>query len=178
MPVVLIPTPKAPNANTYATLVEFRAYHESHVEGEASTDLDDDLVNRALVQATRELDTYLIWDGWATTTTQALAFPRLGLTDPNTEAIISGDVIPERVKNACCEQARLIASRNRAVEGDTSLEGLQRLKAGPVELEFAKTDPGEAVVGQVIAPSAFQFVAAWCRMVQAGKGGTIPLVRM
>lgn len=178
MAVTIVATPKAVDANSYATRAEFRTYHEGHVDGEASEDLDDALVDRALVQATREFDSYLAWDGWSTTTTQRLAFPRAGLVDPNTQAAVNADTIPDRLRDACCEQARLIAERNRAVESSTSTDGIQALKAGPIEIEFAKTQPGQAVVGQVIAPSAFQLVACWARVKQAGQGGPIPLVRV
>jgi hypothetical protein len=174
MAVVLIATPGAANANTYATLSEANTYHESHVASAAWDAATDDQKNRALVQATRELDAYLLWDGFASSTTQALAWPRTGLSDPDTGASVSGTTLPDRLIYATSEQARLLLAGDRAAELDQQAQGLKALTAGSVSLEFKD----DAAPRQVVASSAFQFVAAWCRVKQAALGGPIPLIRV
>lgn len=166
------------SANSYCSIEFADDFHDTHVDGETWADLDEDVKCRALQQATREIDTYLVFDGYATTTTQRLAFPRTGLIDPNTAAEIAGTVVPDRVKWACSEQARLIAVRQRAVESDTTLDGISSIKAGPVEIAYTQTRPGETVVAQVVGPSAYQYIACWSSVGQAGRGGPVPLVRV
>lgn len=166
------------SANSYATRAEFRTYHAAHVDFEASEDLDDDAVDRALQQATRQFDAYVRWYSFATTQTQALAWPRTGLHDPGTLAVVASNSLPQRLKNACCEQARLLLARDRALESSQGQDGIRRLKAGSVELEFdATSGGGGGGVLQTIAPSAWQFVACWGELTQQGAGGAVPLSR-
>lgn len=169
-------TPGAPTANSYATRAEFRTYHAAHVAFEASEDLEDDAVDRALQQATRQIEAYVTWRGWATSpTVQVLAFPRTGLYDPNTAAPVASNTIPQRLKDACCEQARLLLASDRSLETSQGQQGLRRLKAGSVDLEFDATVAGGVL--QTIAPSAWQFIACWGLLIQQGQGGAIPLSR-
>lgn len=174
MAVIVNATAGAADANAYCTLVQADAYHEAHVAGAAWAAATEDERNRAIVQATRELDAYLAWDGAATSLTQALAWPRLGLYDPDTGGLVDSASIPDRLVAATSEQARLLLAGDRAAELDQQAQGLKALTAGSVSLTFKDS----AAPRQVVASSAYQFVAAWCRVKQAALGGAVPLIRV
>jgi len=174
MAVVLNATPGASTANAYATLAQANTYHEAHVSGATWASATDDQKNRAIAQATRELDAYLVWDGAATSLTQSLAWPRLGLYDPDTGAAVDSATIPDRLVSATAEQARLLLGGDRAAELDQQAQGLKALTAGSVSLTFKD----DATARQVVASSAYQFVSYWCRVKQAALGGPVPLIRV
>lgn len=172
-------TPGGAAADSYATLAEFDAYLAAHLDGAAVATKTNDQKERALKTATRQMDAYLVWGGSAVTLTQALAVPRSGLTDPQTGATISTATIPARVRNACCEQARLLlASGDRTTESAADAEGLEAIKAGSVELRF-KSGSGGNEVRSALAPSAYAFIASWVTQAgQVGAGGAIALARV
>jgi len=184
MALTIIATPGSATANAYCTLAEADAYCESHVAGEAWVDADEDMKLAAIIQATRELDSYVEWTGAPTTIgTQALAWPRCGmyapnagLVDPSSWAVIPSNVIPARLKNACAEQARLLIAGDRAAELDQQVQGLSALSVGngAVSLNFQ----GNSLPRQVIAPSAWAFISWWGAMRQSSRGGSVPLQRV
>ena len=134
--MTLIATPKATNANSFATVAEADAYHDTRLhnaEWSAASDADK---TKALIQATRILDA-MTWKGARTTTTQALKFPRFGLyTDDG--IVIDSDTIPEFIVNAVSELAWLL------IIGDTTREsgtkGFKSIGVGPISLSVDKTD--------------------------------------
>jgi len=168
-------------SNSYATVADADAYNATYpqdVDGDLWAELDTDLKNRALIQSTRQFETAVRWYGAASTTTQRLAFPRLGLIYPSTGQAVPSGIIPEELKWAVSEQARIIAQADRAAENTSASQGLKRLKAESVELEWIDRPPGDTGRLQTIAPSAWQYVAGWGAMSQAGQGGPIPLARV
>ena len=134
----------------------------------------DDQKCRALVQATRQLDAYVEWDGYASSTTQALAWPRIGMTDPSTGASIASSVLPQRLVDAVAEQARWLLAGDRAAELDQRAQGVTRIAAGSVELEFDRNAAGPSVV----APAAWALVASWGRRRHSPTGGAVALERV
>jgi hypothetical protein len=81
------------------------------------------------------------WAGDKDVSTQALAWPRsgTGITD------VEDDVVPQRVIDAQCELADMIAD-GTDVEGTTNTaEKVKRLKAGSVEIENFRGAEGAAV---------------------------------
>jgi len=177
MAATIIATPGASDANSFATLAEANTYHEAHVSGAAWADLDADARNRALIMATRHITAYAVWLGAPSSSSQALPFPRTGLVNPDNGAAVSSSTIPDRLKWATAEQARLLATADRSQEQGTAVQGITAIKAGSVELEFAKaTTPGG--IGQVVAPSAWQFIACWGYLEQQGMGGAVKLARV
>ena len=80
---------------------------ESRLNASLWTAATTDSKNRALVEATRTL-TDCAWKGCRTTSTQALAWPRLYVEDPDAGiggAFIDSAVVPQRVKDATYELA-------------------------------------------------------------------------
>jgi len=179
MPAVIDATEAGVASNSYATLPEADAYHEEYV-GDADqslwASLDVDVRNRALITATRQFEAYVRWYGNAQTNTQKLGFPRLGLVYPQTAQVVVG--IPLELKWAVSEQARIIAAADRALDNATDTQGIRRIKADTVELEFQPLPTGATVRQSAIAPSAWQFVAGWGSLIQPGMSGTVPLARV
>jgi len=96
---------------------------------------DDDEKARSLITATLILDA-LPWLGVATGgAAQALAFPRTGLTDPGGFAVDAA-TIPRRIEYATAALALRLLPSNLALESAAALQGLKRLKADTVELEW------------------------------------------
>lgn len=149
-PVILVATPGAPNANSYATLAEADAYNAGVVGGEAWSDeaVTRDQRLRALVHATRVLDAHVDWIGERATESQALEWPRAWA--PNRSGSFYSDAeVPRQVVYAVSELARrLVTGATSLTGGSTGTENLKRLKAGPVELEFKQ----DAVVAAAVVP--------------------------
>lgn len=132
----LIATAGAANANTYCSLAEADAYHETHV-AKAAWDAvtDDDAKGAALVMATRLLDALVQWEGVVVTSSQALLWPRLFACGRNGYPLAS-TTIPAEVRNACAEYARVLLGNDRTADPESAVSGLSRIKADSVELEF------------------------------------------
>jgi hypothetical protein len=171
MAVVIIATPGDPNANSYATLAEANTYHESVLEADAEpwNDADVDVRNRALVQATRLLDANIAWTGWPATSAQVLGWPRI-YAYTRTGGLVASNVIPNELKNATAELARrLIVNGMPDTASDT--EGLKRLKAGPVELEFDGSSSDSGVIpALVLAMIAFL-------VMRSSHSSSVPVIR-
>lgn len=179
MPATIDATPGGTVANSYPTVADADAYHATYVgdaDGSVWQSLDADVKVRALIQATRQFDAYVRWFGYATSITQKLGFPRVGLVYPQTAQLVTG--IPDELKWAVSEQARLLAVADRALEGATDTQGIRRIKADTVELEFQPLSSGQTIRQPTIAPSAWQFVAGWGELAQPGMGGPVPLARV
>lgn len=134
MPLVIVATPGAADANSFVTAAEMTAYCEGRLNASAWTGADAQLP--ALVEASRDIS-YLYWKGSTVSAAQALAWPRAYVQDPDApyddEAITLDDIVyfpetevPQRVKDATCELA------------------LQYLKAGTTDL--AMPDPTDGIV--------------------------------
>lgn len=151
-PLVVDATVAGVASNSYVTLAEADIYHESHLYADTWDDASDDRKNRALVMATRLLDTWFDWVGEVATIAQALLWPRASVPRPNRTLVMptglwpwssnanglfeATDAIPDRIKQATCDWARALLESDRTADSDTETQGLKRLKAGPVELEF------------------------------------------
>lgn len=157
MPTI-IATPGAPDANSYTTLAEFKAYlaDRLHVPAAVSSTTDPTLES-ALIAGTRALDQILsgpyrrleiqnngalrfyvissYWTGSPASATQSLAWPRIGMFDRNGNAIAS-NVIPLDLKIATYEMSILAITTELGADNATIVSGLTSLKAGPVALEF------------------------------------------
>ncbi len=132
----LVTTPAAANANSYASVEEADSYHEGHLYASGWESASDTIKTAALVMAARLMDRWpRAWTGNASTETQAMGWPRLDMLTRNGFPIASGE-IPIDLKNAQAEFARQLISEDRTEDAAVILQGITRLKAGPVELEF------------------------------------------
>jgi hypothetical protein len=157
MAITIVATPGATNANSYVTEAELTTWIEDRLRNSAAVAAaTSDTKKKALVLATRLLDELVEWDGYPTNAeTQALQWPRFELFDQN-GWFIPWNAIPTRLKNATCEFACNLIDGDRTAEVATT--GIDRIKAGPVELEFSKSNPPSR---KVLTDTVIQMVALW-----------------
>lgn len=174
MAIVLVATPGAATANSYATLAEVDAYALTRPvawdETSVWDDADTDDKNRAIVTAAWMLDEYVEWDGSATDDIQAMAWPRVGMVTPNGYTVEHTE-IPERLKRANAELAMQLLITNRAADSEADTQGLKKLDVGPISLEFAGSIEVKAISDRV-----WRMIALWGVLKQ--RSANIPLVRV
>lgn len=136
-------------ANSYVTAAECDTYHEGSVYSDTWADASVLDKNKAVVSATRILDERVTWIGTIKTETQALYFPRYGLIYRNGYEV-PNDIVPQFVKNATMELARLL------LETDiTQPNNVTELKLGSMSVSIGKEDV------QSLPDSVVQMVKFW-----------------
>jgi len=132
----LVATSKSSSANSYCTLAEADQYHDDRPAVSTTwADASENNKIRALLWATRLMESLFTWTGYATTTTQALGWPRTGLLD-RIDASLDSDTVPEEVKDAEAEFARQLLVANRGQDNEIEAQGISSIKAGSVFLQF------------------------------------------
>lgn len=188
MPVpTLNATPGAADANSYATVAEADAYHDARLHSEAWTAADAGTKTRALIMATRLIDSLYDWTGDISSGQQALLWPRVGMsrrtgsdrTGWNPTAgwfggayPIASDVIPPELKNATAEFARQLLAEDRSADSDVEAQGLKSLRVGPIGLEF-KGD----VVPKVVPDAVYHLIPEGWGCARGRAQATQRLVR-
>jgi hypothetical protein len=118
--------------------------------------LPADATIRVLSTLSKDQECFVVWNGQATTDTQALAWPRTGMLTKNGYPM-ADDVVPQQVKDAVCELATLLLVSDRTTENEAGAVGLTELSAGPVTLKFADPPPNPKLlpdfVFQLLVPS-------------------------
>ncbi len=135
----LIATPAAVNANSYATLEEANAYHDTHLYADTWYAAEDYRREMALIHATRLLDRTVQFHGTVSTEDQALRWPRADAYDEDGRLFLS-DEIPLVVTQATAEFARILLESDRYKTRDDATAGLKKVKADVVEVEFDSAD--------------------------------------
>jgi hypothetical protein len=137
VPITLLTAP-GPTANSFADLAYFKAYIATVVpQPEWATTATDEELKAVLVQAARVLSSAVVWNGVVSSADQSLALPRNGLFRFGVS--IDGVLAPEML-NAQCELGVRMKENDLLAVSDAQLQGLTRLKAGEVELEFAEKE--------------------------------------
>jgi hypothetical protein len=133
--MALIATPGAVDANSYSTLVKFNAYQLEQVfpKGAGTTDGQKEA---ALITATRNFDAHFRWKGTPTfpDVPQALGFPRTGLYYQGIP--VNPLTIPLQLEIATNEYAGLLLTTDPSVPNDVQVQGIKKVKASSVEVEF------------------------------------------
>lgn len=177
MPIEIIATPGAADANSFITLAEFAYYHERRLPLDPPVITTGDTAARNVIMATRILSAMVVpkrtlrwdrngkpyhytsrtWTGTVTTSTQALAWPRTGMYDRFGREL-ADDTIPVDLKDATSELAGQLGSlADRTLDNDVSAQGITRIKAGSVELEFK-----ELIESQVLPEAVLSLlVPSW-----------------
>lgn len=137
--MTLIATAGVADANAFCDVDAALAYLETRPNAGAFTELTDDEQEQCLIEATRELSR-LSYVGTRATTTQALAFPRVGVVkhdDPEgTE--YADDAIPAFLVQATIELAIEVARLGGTdVSAMPDSAGVIRKKLGPIETQWA-----------------------------------------
>jgi hypothetical protein len=107
MALVLDATVGGAAANSYSTRAEADSYHESRLYSTSWSGATDATKDAALVWATRLHDSSIEWKGAVRTHEQALRWPRYYAFSRDDE-LIQSDIVPEEVKHATAELARLL----------------------------------------------------------------------
>jgi hypothetical protein len=157
MPTI-IATPGAVDANSYETLVEAQAYFDAHLYASAWASADQATKEKALIMAARLLDAWFEWTGGASTSTQALGWPRTGMLSRNGYEI-ADDAIPQDLKNAQSEFALGLIGANLAQNNSVADQGITEVKAGPVAVKFKEAIERKVVpdvVRELIPPSWYE----------------------
>lgn len=175
MPIIEA-TPGHASANSYLTLAEANLYFASRAPMAGWENADDP--SALLIMATRTLDMMLspsrqfvpasgsqeayfrirpTWTGAPASTTQALAWPRIGMFNRNGVAILS-TVVPGDLKNAVAELAGALGTKDTLVDNDNAVQGITSVKAGSVGISFA-----QGVMTSKVLPDSvlFMLVPSW-----------------
>lgn len=137
MALILDATIGGASSNSYNTQAEGDDYHDGRLFTSDWTGASTANKEAALAWATRLLDYNFDWAGGKYTIPQALRWPRFGALDRDGQLIDSA-IIPVALKDAVSELARLLIIANRP--GEKGTEGLAKLKADVIGLEFDKHD--------------------------------------
>lgn len=171
MPVVIDATPGGGNSNSYCTLAEANAYHETRLFAASWEEASADTRNRALVSATRLLDSHISWLGDPSAAgIQALQWPRSGMYDAFDKAIDEGE-IPQVLKDATAEFARLLIESDRTAE--VSSEGIGEIGLGPIQINFSDEGQTRKVIPSIIQ----EMLSPWIDKAQLQKTCAVKLVR-
>jgi hypothetical protein len=168
MPTI-VATPGAANANSFLTMAEAEAYFETRG---FDTNFTGD--EGTIISATRIMDT-VPWTGSATDpAVQALTWPRTGMLNRNGYPIPS-DVVPQELKDATAELSFWVTKGDRFKENVARQQGLQRMKAGKVELWWQEFDKwAESGFSSELIPNAVLqlLVPSW---LQVNAVSTTPI---
>lgn len=152
MALTLIETPGAADANTYCTLAEAESYFEKRLHKDSWDDALDPDKNAALVWATSILDDSINWYGWSLSETQALRWPRTGLSSPDGWTV-SSTTIPQFLKNATAEFAMHLIDSDRMADDD--MAGIKQIAVSSIQITTDKYDRKAIIpqsVWQIIRP--------------------------
>ena len=139
------------SANAYATLVEADQYHEDRpAVGTTWAGATNDQKTAAILFATKLLDRLWRWNGYTTTSEQALMWPRGGLMKPNQWESLPDDTIPAEIRDACAEYARQLLAGDIAGNSDIETQGITAITAGPVSLEFKENVSAKPIPDTVV----------------------------
>jgi hypothetical protein len=122
------------NANTYVSEAEADAYFEiipaysAIWAGYSSAEKEN-----FLRMATRALDARTDWEGSKQVDASALRWPRKRVRDRD-GLIVATDVVPQAVKDATCELARIID--NEDITTGQDVENVRMLKLDVLEIEY------------------------------------------
>ena len=158
------------NANAYADATDGDAYHDGHLYATAWTAATLANKEKALVMATRLIDSQYQFNGEKANETQALQWPRAGVRNPDIAGEwVWGDAIPTNVRDATCEMARelLITDRTAAPVG----EGLRYTVDGTLQSGYDKRDRRP-----IISHVAQAMLAKFGSLIRS-RSGAVNLIR-
>ena len=170
----LVATAKSSTANSYCTLAEADQYQDDRPAVSTTwADASENNKIRALLWATQLMESLFNWNGYATTTTQALGWPRQGLLE-RIDVVLDSDTVPSEVKDAQSEYARQLLVTNLAQDNDIEAQSISSIKAGSVALVFDSS----AAYNKVVPDAVYlQIPQDWFSSVRGRLTGTRILER-
>jgi len=151
-------------ANTYIDLADAEEYILTRLNVTVWDAATDDLKNRALVMATRIIDSRMDWKGrMVQPLTQALQWPREDIEIDDEEW--SATEVPNDVKNATVEFALFLLTGDRTADDASS--GLESIGVGDgaVDLKFNNRTEADLVPDTVI-----DLLGRWIDSAGSGTG--------
>lgn len=148
MAITLIATPGASNANTYGTQTEADDYFASRLQSSGWT---SNVAKQAAALVTAcnrlEQETY---SGYVVSESQALKWPRSGVSNRDTGGLWSEFVVPRPVKCAQFELALVLIASGEDFVAETGLEGFSRIVVGPIDVTIESQRPGGTLPAEVV----------------------------
>ena len=136
------------SANSYVTLAEANSYFETVPDSSTWTNKTDDQKNRALIAATRWIDTFVFY-GDRCDNGQALKFPRNNYKVDDVELACTS--IPNDIKYAQYELARALANDTGAITGTTGTDGnFSEVKLGDIEVKYNTASQGTGSINNIL----------------------------
>ena len=134
MAAVIDATLKGASSNSFVTLAEADSYFETVPNSSTWDDKTDDQKNRAIISATRWIDS-LNFYGDRCSTSQALDWPRNNYHVDRVELLCSE--IPSQIKYATYELARALANDPDALTGNTGTSGIyEEVELGELKVKY------------------------------------------
>lgn len=170
----LVATAGSASANSYVSVSDADAYHDTHLYGSTWFASDTEAKVKGLIWATRMLDDYFEWFGSPSSDTQALRWPRSAAYNADGQQL-ANDTIPTAIENATAELARKLIEVDRTEDGaSTGATGaLESLKVGSIELKYASGTVNDI---PPIPPQIVAMLKAY-GTYQSGTGGAIKMRR-
>ena len=147
MPIIIDATVGGTSSNSYVTLAEANDFFIHSTNVLLWTPATDEVKKAALVEATRDIDTYFEWVGLISNVNQALSWPRkltdfrgseYGYTEVGygyqLDTNPADGTIPQIIKEATCKLALKLVSGGYRIE-DANID---ELKVGPIGIKFSK----------------------------------------
>ena len=167
-------TVEGASSNSYLTVVEGNTYHDAHLYNTAWTGSTTSQKTVSLIWATRLLDEWIVWKGAKKTDAQALDWPREGVVNPDGNYTIENNLIPDFVKDATAEFARLLLASDRTVTATT--DGFSELTIGDITLKIDNLTKPE---NQIVTDSVWSIVQDYADTRNSATGiGAVSLVRV
>ena len=163
MAATITATLKSATANSYVTLAEADTYFETTPESSTWDNKTDDQKNRALISATRWIDS-LVFEGDRCDENQALKWPRNNYHVDRVELTCSA--IPNNIKYAQYELARALANDTESITGNKGTDGVyEKVKMGDMEVEYNTDSQSVGMVNNVfdVYPWLQSYLGAYCR---------------
>ena len=143
----IIATIKSETANSYVTLSESNDYFDTSPDSSTWTNNTDDQKKRALISATRWIDT-LVYYGDRCDDDQALKFPRTNYQVDGVE--LACTLIPQNIKYAQFELAFALANDTDAIIGSSGTDGnFEEVKLGDIQVKYNTKSQGTGSVNNV-----------------------------
>ena len=162
MAAVIDATLSGASANSYVTLAAANSYFETVPDSATWTNKPDDQNNRALITATRWIDS-LNFYGDRCDEDQALKWPRNNYDVDGVELECS--LIPNDIKYATYELARALANDTGAITDSTGTTGLyDEVQLGDLRVKYNKTSQAVGTINNVfdVYPWLQSYLGAYC----------------
>ena len=164
-------TIKSETANSYVTLTEANSYFETVPDSSTWTNKTDDQKNRALIAATRWIDS-LVFYGDRCDNGQALKFPRNNYKVDDVELACTS--IPNNIKYAQYELARALANDTGAITGTTGKDGnFSEVKLGDIEVKYTPASQGTGSINNIL--DVYPWLQSYLGAYMLGGAGTFQL---